>query len=101
MKTRFYGGLLVTSFLLLAQHWFPWWKPLHKLSAYVLGTSAILLGQMVYLGPRSRRFWRLATFPAIGGVLVIGAYLYDWAANRWARIRAKGAATSGSDKRLR
>ena len=99
-RTRFCGGLLVTAGLLAAQHWFPWWKPPGRLACYTLGTSAILVGQAVYLGPRNRKFWQLATFPAIGGLLVYGAYLYDWAANRWARIRAKGDTGDGRNQRL-
>ena len=89
----------MTVGLLAAQHWFPWWRPLPKLAAYTLGTGAIAAGQMVYLGPRSKRFWQLFAFPAVGGLLVYGAYAYDWAANRWARIRARGI-EDGRNKRL-
>jgi hypothetical protein len=77
---RFFGGLGLTCALLAAMHWFPWFHEIDRVTAYVLGTSAILVGQGVYLGFDDR--WKeMCSFSLLGGLVVILAYRYDEHAN--------------------
>jgi hypothetical protein len=83
-EARFFGGLALTAALLAALHWFPWFRKLHRLEAYSLGTASIVAGQGVYLGFDAR--WRkLTAFSIIGGLVVYWAWLYDGIANQHAR----------------
>jgi hypothetical protein len=80
-------AVTITALVLAVQHWFPWWRKLRRLEAYTLGTAAVLAGQGVYLG--FNRAWRkLALIAGLGGLVVFGAYLYDWCANQRARRTA-------------
>lgn len=80
----FLAGCVVTSTTLAAGHWAPWWKTLHRISAYIYGVMAILLGVCVWLTPQGKmREWLGTCFIAVvGGATVVAAYVYDAAANR-------------------
>lgn len=91
---RFIGGLATTMALLAALHWAPWRRRLTRIEAYILGTLAILAGQGIYLG-FSQAWIELATFAVAAGLIVGGAYLYDWIAN--ARVRLGHARQQDDD----
>jgi hypothetical protein len=86
-ELRYIAGLTVTGSLLAAEHWFPWWRKLHRLEAYTLGVLAILLGQGIWL-KFDQRWRRSAAFAAIAGAVVYAAWGYDTIANARARMGA-------------
>lgn len=94
----FLVGLVITVLLLLVGHWFPWFKRLTRIQAYVYGTLSILVGQAVWLGLQSVIFWQVAAFAVLGGSAVWAAYQYDWLANKIARrclLRGRSGGESG------
>ena len=72
-------GLTVTALILLATHWFPWPRKIHRLEAYSIGVGAILMGQAVWLCCKGEwRLWlALAAFSLVSGAAVGGAYAID------------------------
>jgi len=83
------AGTLTTCGLLAAGHWFPWWRKLNRIQAYVYGVLAILVGQGLYM--RWDQRWRKAALIACAaGTTVVSAYLYDTMANHTAMVAAGG-----------
>jgi len=72
-------GLTVTALILLAAHWFPWPRKIHRLEAYCIGVVAILAGQAIWLccGGEWKLWLALASFSIVSGVAVGGAYAVD------------------------
>ena len=72
-------GLTVTALILLAAHWFPWPRKIHRLEAYCIGIGAILAGQAVWLCCKGEwRLWlALTAFSVAAGTVVGGAYAVD------------------------
>ena len=78
------------------QHWFPWWRKLHRIEAYILGVGAILIGQGVWLLKEGRQaeWLELVTFCAVSGAAVGLSYGVDWLLN----LRLKAQLKDGDDK---
>ena len=55
-EALFVAGCAATGATLAAGHFFRWWKPLGRLTAYAFGCVAILLGQGVLL--KFNKTWR-------------------------------------------
>jgi len=93
-------SLSTTVLLLLVGHWFPWFKKLSRVQAYVYGVASILVGQAIWFGPLSAIFLQVAAFCVAGGGAVVAAYGYDALANRWARRRVKRRAKRRAKRRV-
>ena len=97
----FYFGLTVTVLLLIGMHWFPWPRKLHRLETYQLGLSAILIGQLVWLGCVGNDVieesgWTvylvLVGWVVVSGAVVKGTYAIDdilrnRAEAKWRRLK--------------
>jgi len=72
-------GLTVTALILLAAHWFPFPRKIHRLEAYCIGVAAILAGQAIWLCCAGEwRLWlALTAFAVVSGAAVGGAYAVD------------------------
>ena len=72
-------GLTVTALILIAAHWFPFPRKLHRLEAYSIGIAAILVGQAIWLCCAGEwKLWMaIAAFSVVSGAAVIGAYAID------------------------
>jgi len=76
-EALFVAGCAATGATLAAGHFFRWWKPLGRLTAYAFGCVAILLGQGVLL--KFNKTWRrLCAIVGVAGATVGGSYLYDF-----------------------
>jgi hypothetical protein len=83
----FWFGLTLTALLLIAGHWAPWPRRLHRLAAYSYGVTTILLGAGLWLLLVDQwPVWLgLLAFAFIGGATTAAGWLIDWALN--ARLR--------------
>ena len=76
----FFVGLGAMALLLIAEHWFPWPKRLHRLAAYPLGVAAILAGMAIWLIKTGYPHIvnGMVAFAIVAGIVVYGAYGIDW-----------------------
>lgn len=73
-------GVAVTVLLLVATHWAPWPRKLHRVEAYVIGIASMLAGQAIWLGSLNQwdTWFGLVGWAAASGLAVIFAYTVDW-----------------------
>jgi len=84
-------GLILTIFILMVAHWFPWPAKLHRLAAYSIGVGAILAGCAVWLfgSGAGWLWWQFAAFAVAGGVITAVCWGIDALLNLIQRDRAR------------
>jgi len=91
----YYSGVFITCLFLAVAHWIHTPRP-HRLIAYTIGVSGILLG--IAFSGRIDIVVYVAGFAAPGGIAVGLCYLYDWMIGRHERAKiADKADTARTD----